>query len=403
MASRMGPADADRRWRIAQEDAARRFGGDPARDSFADVLHRLRALYPSALLDGSGWRRLIDRVAEIPAAAVRVFYLEFRLGDPSPSADFFLSVPPNSPEALYYVRRGAQAVPGSPAGELARYLTELARDDSPLFRWSPRAFVAYDVIEPPAAAVGDPGVYVGVRHEPLDGGGDPRGAARAGLASTLGRVVGWNEEGWERPAVERAYDALPPSGWFKWAGAIPGRTERSIRLVAKGVAAAEAPALLERLRWPGPIRRVAALLEELHGRYTPDAMVSFNVAEGGLLPPVGLELAVGTPPVWMTTQAAEWRPLFDLLVENDWCHPARVRALLAWLGRERYFVESGPCLAYKGLEHVKLTIRADTAVSAKGYVCMAFAPIAAAASPAAVDGAGDEERNAGSRESGGED
>ena len=55
--------------------------------SFADVLYQLRPLIPSTLLDGEGWARLLQRVAELPAAAAAFFAFECRLGDPDPSAD----------------------------------------------------------------------------------------------------------------------------------------------------------------------------------------------------------------------------------------------------------------------------------------------------------------------------
>ena len=60
-------------------------GGGEA--SFADVLRGLRPLIPSSLLDGEGWLRLLERLAELPAAAAAFFGFEFRLGDPDPSAD----------------------------------------------------------------------------------------------------------------------------------------------------------------------------------------------------------------------------------------------------------------------------------------------------------------------------
>ena len=50
-------------------------GGGEA--SFADVLRGLRPLIPSSPLDGEGWLRLLERLAELPAAAAAFLVSSF--------------------------------------------------------------------------------------------------------------------------------------------------------------------------------------------------------------------------------------------------------------------------------------------------------------------------------------
>ena len=64
-------------------------------ENFGDVFPRLRRFIPSSLLDDPWWDRLVERVGELPSwLTLNYAAFEFRLGDPAPAADYFVSVTP---------------------------------------------------------------------------------------------------------------------------------------------------------------------------------------------------------------------------------------------------------------------------------------------------------------------
>ena len=235
-------------------------GGGEA--SFADVLRGLRPLFPSSLIDGEGWLRLLARVAELPAAAAAFFGFEFRLGDPDPSAD--VCVPLTSdvaaaaalefPVALRFVREARSGAPLQPSrAALARCISEFGRADSVLASWAQGVLLEYDIAALPGGIRGTPGIFFALRKEPGGSGRDVQNAARRDIARTLANACGWSADPAEQREVERVFDALPSGARINQAGAMPDRAGRAIRLVAQGIDETEAPAFLARLRWPGPV------------------------------------------------------------------------------------------------------------------------------------------------------
>ena len=242
------------------------------RASFADILRELRPLFPASLLDGEGWTRMLDRATELPAAAAVFFGFEFRLGHPDPSADVCVPLAAGigapaaleSPVARSFIRKarnGARLQPSRAA--LARCIGGFGRADSMLARWAESALLEYDVAGPGAAGRSTPGIYFRLRREPGPAGHDVRENARRDIASTLTRASGWSADLAERREVERAFDALPPGARVAQAGAMPDRTGRAIRLVARDIDADAVPDFLARLRWPGRIASASAVLTDL--------------------------------------------------------------------------------------------------------------------------------------------
>ena len=353
--------------------------------SFADVLHELRPLFPLTLLDGEGWARVLERVAELPAAAAAFFAFELRLGDPDPSADVSVLLAPDVaaaaalefPVAQRFVREtrsGACLRPSRAA--LASCISGFGRADSALARWAAGALLEYDVAEPGAASRGaTPGIYFVLRERPGPSGHDVQASARRDIARTLANACGWTADFAEQREVERAIDALPRGARVVHAGAMPDRVARAIRLVVRDIDAAAAPDFLERLRWPGPIASATGILTDLLTVCSRFAL-SFDVTARGVGRRLGLEMYAGRGSGWHDTTRRDWRPCVERLVEKDWCTAPKARGLLACPERRKMYSDNAVFLAHQGINHVKITVAGDVA-EAKAYVGMSFLPLQA--------------------------
>ena len=355
-------------------------GGGEA--SFADMLRELRPLFPASLLGGEGWARLLERAAELPAAAAAFFGLEFRLGDADPSADLCVPVASHiggaaaleAPVARRFVREargGARLQPSRAA--LARCIGGFGRADSALARWAAGALLEYDVAAPGAVGRGTPGIYFRLRREPGPSGHDVRASARSDVARALADASGWKADGAEQREVERAIDALPRGARIAQAGAMPDRPGRAIRLLVRGVDASAAPDLLARLRWPGRIAPASAILTDLLEVGSRFAL-SFDVTARGVGPRLGLEVHAGRGANWQETRRSDWQPCLARLVARNWCIPSKAQGLLAWPGHQKMYFDNAVFLAHQGINHVKVTVAGDV-VKAKGYVGMSFVPL----------------------------
>ena len=348
--------------------------------SFADVLCALRPLFPLTLLDGEGWARMLERVAELPAAAAAYFAFEFRLGDPDPSADISVLLAPvdaaasDSPVAQRFVREtrsGACLRPSRAA--LASCIEGFGRADSALARWAAGAFLEYDVAESGPASRDTPGIYFVLRQRPGPSGQDARASARRHIARTLANASGWAADVAEQREVERAIDALPRSARLFHAGAMPDRAARAIRLVVRDIDAAAVPDFLERLRWPGRIASATGTLTDLLTVSSRFAL-SFDVTAHGVGRRLGLEMYAGRGSGWQDTTRRDWWPCVARLVEKNWCTASKARGLLAWPGRQKMYSDNAVFFAHQGINHVKMTVAGDV-VEAKAYVGMSFLPL----------------------------
>ena len=355
------------------------FGAGEA--SFADILRELRPLFPASLLDGAGWARLLERAAELPAAAAAFFGFEFRLGHPDPSADVCVPVASGigagaaleAPVARHFTRtaRGRASLRPSRAA-LARCIGKLGCADSALARWADAALLEYDVAAPGAVGC-TPGIYFRLRREPGPSGHDVQASARRDVARALADASGWKADRTEQREVQRAIDAMPRGARIAQAGAMPDRPGRTIRLLVRGVDASAAPDFLARLRWPGRIGFAAGVLTDLLAVSSRFAL-SFDVTAGGVGPRLGLEMYAGRGRNWQETTRGDWRPCVEALVEKGWCVPSKARGLLAWPGHQKMYFDNAVFLAHQGINHLKITVAGDVA-EAKGYVGMSFVPL----------------------------
>ena len=350
--------------------------------SFADVLRGLRPLMPASLLDGEGWTRLLERAAELPAAAAAFFGFEFRLGDPNPSADLCVPVTPDIaaagtlevPVVRYFIRqaRSGTRLPPSRAA-LARCIAGFGRADSVLARWAQSVLLEFDVAVLPAGSRSTPGVFFALRRKPEQSGHDVHHAARRDIAGTLATACDWTVDSREQREIERAFDALPPGARINQAGAMPDRAGRVIRLVAAGIDEAAIPAFLARLGWPGRVAAATGILAGLRN-VVSEVGLSFDVTARGLGPRLGLEIYAKAGAGWQGTTRGDWQPCVARLVEKNWCTASKAGGLLAWPGHQKVYADNVVFLAHQGINHLKITVAGDV-VEAKGYAGMSFVPL----------------------------
>ncbi|MCE2448133.1 MAG: hypothetical protein J4F35_07025 [Candidatus Latescibacteria bacterium] len=334
------------------------------------ILRGLRPLFPPVLIDGPGWNHLLHLAADLPAEAAKHMGFEFRLNDPAPAADFCVAVQPDQAVAQHFIRRGQAAKPGSAAAALAWLVAQLGEADSSLFQWANLAGLEYDLIDSPSPLEQQPkpGVFLRLRR-PSDER-DPVALARAHLANTFATAAGWPEYPRECREVERVFDALPPRAKLMNAGVLPSRALRGIRLVVS-IRLAEISGFLTRLKWPGNMPAVSAILADVSDVCTSFAL-SFDVSSQGLSPRLGLELFVAEGG-WAKTTRKNWLPVITQLQEKGWCSADKADGLLAWMGKQLIYANERLFTAYQGINHFKIVLHGEV-MQAKAYTGMTYFP-----------------------------
>lgn len=345
-------------------------GGPPRgapHGSFGEFLAELHSLFPSALVDGSGWERLLALAHRLPIHVTdNRFGFEFDLSDPDPAADFCAVPTPGSRLAEFYVRQAELAPPRSAEAVLGRFLAEQSSD--------PQAFLAqgkggmileYDL----AGTSTDPPAPPGVFLVPLDMQDESRTGRLYGepepLAAALWAVSGWTPDAAILRQVRRVYQAMTPAGSVTQAGVSPGRPQRAVRLIVGAGSGEDAVDMLERLRWPGSAADVADVSESLAHVAMPGVALSVDVTSRGVSPRLGLEFH--RPVEWYELDHSGWDRLIDRLEERGWCLPQKARGLKSWPRVEQVFGQGMVYLVRQSINHVKVVVDRGT-TAAKAYV-----------------------------------
>ena len=342
---------------------------------FASILAGCRSLFPAALVGPAGWERLLEKAGTLPRSVIDShFGFEFHLGEAGADADLVVAAPPGSALARHYVREGAQAGPGSAAAALgAGFLEQAENPESWLARSVAAVMLEYDLAGPaPHAPASAPGIFFSPRPSaPGSRDGVLEHRDTGGLLAALAAVAGWSGHGDLLREVERVFAALPETACVFQAGVLPARSPRAVRLVVADVAREEAPAVLERLRWPGPPAAAADALASVDG-LAACFFLSLDVTAQGPGPRLGLELF--RPPWWFAADRAGWRPLIARLEEQGWCLPAKAGGLRRWPGIERLLGGGEMFHVRQGINHVKVVVERGARTVAKAYCGMGVRP-----------------------------
>ncbi len=349
-------------------------GDGPAHGSFGEFLAELRSLFPPALVDGSGWERLLALAHRLPISVIdNRFGFEFDLCDSEPAADFCVVPAPGSRLAEFYVRQGELAPPESAAAALGAFLDEQTRDPQALLAQGGGVILEYDLAGISSDQPAPPGIFI-VPQEIQDSShtrqlfGDPDR-----LAAALWAVAAWTPDDAILRQMRRIYQAMPSIGSVTQAGILPGRTQRAVRLIIFAQSGEGAVDALERLGWSGSLADVAAVLESLAELTRPGISLSVDVTAGGVSPRLGLEFH--RPVEWHDLDRTGWGRLIDRLEERGWCRPEKGQGLKAWPRVEQAFDQAGVYLVRQSINHVKAVVdRGST--TAKAYAGMLVLPAA---------------------------
>ena len=349
-----------------KEDSVKDSETEPADRSFGEFLADLRSLFPSTLVDGSGWERLLALAHTLPIHVIdHRFGFEFDLLDPDPAADFCVVPSPGSPLAGFYVRQGELAPTESAEAALGAFLAEQAGDpQSLLSHGSGGIILEYDLVGMTGAQPRPPGIFI-VSSDVKDLSfreklfGDPER-----LAAALWAVSGRTPDADVLREMLRVYQALPSKSGVSQAGIMPGRDQRAIRLIIQTHPAEEAAALLERIRWPGSLEEAAHVCESMAGVTRPGVVLSVDVTPQGASPRLGLEFY--RPAEWHDLDRAGWGSLIDRLEERGWCLPEKAKGLKAWPLVEQVFDQGKVYKVQQSINHVKVVVGQGT-TTAKAY------------------------------------
>ena len=329
-------------------------------------------MFPPALLSGGGWERLRALAGRLPLGVIdQQFGFEFALGREAAEADFCVFPGRGSALAAHYIREGEAAPPGSAAAALGACLVRNADDPASfLSRKEGAVVLEYDVPDVLPEEAAPPGIF-------FVPGTTSEDAARklhddpADTVAALWAAAGWRADDAELREVERVCEALSGASYVAQAGVMPGRRPRAVRLVVHRVDAAELPGLLERLRWPGSPDAAISVMAQTSDLTRPGAVLSLDVAGGGVSPRLGLELF--RPVEWFRIDRAGWRLLIDRLADEAWCVPAKAEGLRAWPRAERLIGPGGVYRVHRTINHVKVVV-APGRIAAKAYAAVVVRP-----------------------------
>ncbi len=348
-------------------------------ESFGDAFPRLRRFIPPTLLDDPWWGCLLERVGDLPSwLTLNYAAFEFRLNEPEPAADYFVSLEPGRSSMEYFIRRGEETGANASEVALSRAYSRIKGMGPPsepsLAGWFRASMLGYDIVKVPPGRHLAPGVFLALKPQTELDEQTARERTPDNLAAAVASAVGWNENEKERIAVERVFAALPRSGVVDQIGAVAEREPRYIRLVIDDLKQRNVPAFLKRLKWDGPTQKVMDIIEEMH-HLTPIFRLSSDVGADGVGPRLGLDMYRPRQPsnlnYWLTSGRNAWSSVLDYLEQMRWCLPEKGEGLRDFPAVERIFEEKGMSILYKGINHVKLTIQ-DDHIEAKAYAALAY-------------------------------
>ena len=344
--------------------------------SLGSLLEELRSLFPTTLLDATGWEKLQALARRLPSYfSDSRFGFEFDLSAPEPVADFFVRASPGTRLGEFYQLQSERAACDLVSDSFGPFSREQTSDpQSFLARRSSGIILEYDLAGSPPGQHGAPRIFISPR-------GTPEQANFVGrldldeLVATLYSAAGRERDPAEIRRMEQVWEALEGAGLFIHYGILPGRARAPFRFVTGGVDSARVPGVLERLQWPGDLALVRSVLSQVSGLVTPRAGISIDVSAQGVSPRIGLELFRSAEWFLYRLDRAGWKSLIDVLEGMGWCRPDKAAGLVQLPRLETFFGLDGVYQVRHYINHVKLVIDRDD-VSTKAYSGMDVRPAA---------------------------
>ncbi len=353
------PSAPDRRQSDDPAGQGVRAGTRSAAETLRPILDLIERRVPDALIDRQGWSAIAERTADLPRlAAESSVGFETRLQDPRPAADFFVWIRPSGRfgEYLLHADDGGGRAPIGPEA-----IRRLRRAGSTLARRVPWLILEYDVVDAPPGSALAPGVFLtDIPPIPQDEWNP--------IADILDLATRRTECREERRMLAALAGAVPPGGRIAHLGAMPDRRPRTLRALVK-TDPQQTPGFLRQIGWPGAIREFERTVEPMR-RLIAGWSVACDVTSGAVAPQLGIELFLHG--LWPALTAADWHPLLERLEAESLCRPEKAAALRAEIPPRTVIDERGVRVMRTGINHIKLTLRADGTIGCKAYLGVAF-------------------------------
>jgi hypothetical protein len=340
--------------------------------SLSDAIQSVSRHLPAALVSRAGRRRLKAMAAALPDCGESLGF-ECTLTKRAAYADLGVSVTPTSggPSALLaksdpkldeLIKRDDRW------RQLQNFIALWSDEASLLKQRVPFVFLEFDADTDPAA-VPVPSIFVALdwQVQEMDRhAADPASAAVFAVDEVekiLQPLRGERLDARRRQMLLRCFETLPAGGLALHVGAMLGRPQRAVRL-SMVVSRRDSASYLANLGWRAGLATLQGMLE----RYAPLAdfehpaahvQIDFDVDSE-----VGERIGVSLRP----HEESGWPALFDALVAERLCTPAKRDALLAWPGMtfDWFSGMPRPHLVRHYISHLKYACTSD-ARAAKAY------------------------------------
>lgn len=355
-------------------------------DSVGELLEQFKSRIPSALIDGAGWDRLVERTNGLPISlATSGFGFELRLHEREPRADLGLALFEGSRSAAHFEAWSRSRPEDASTTAVVRLLREMGREGADLRRIAgTKLLLEYDIDPAHAGPFPDPGIFLYPTADALPGAGSVEEPEDLGiLAETVAAASGWEPDLAERRHAERLFRARPPGAQIGGLGAFPART-RGLRLAVTDIGSTrELTSFLERTGWPGKTSAFAPFVSELEARGAFSHLAAhLDVHPGGVGPHLGVSF-YAQDAQWVK-DIGPWMGIIDGLRAPGLVVPEKLSALEeSWAGMETVFARRGVLLLVRGIHHFKMVLVGDRFEEVKAYVfCLVSPPLQLASATA---------------------
>ena len=344
--------------------------------SCAEALARVQRHLAPELAGPAARGRLYAAAAALPAELASSLWFECRLAGGAEQVDLSLKVP--SAGLRRIARHGLAAAP-PPAERVRALARRWLRPGSALGRGASGLWLEHDL--PPAAPGGGPlpapGVFVQLACLPPGAAGaDPWTAV---AAEGLGALLGGPPGGALLRQLRRCFLALPPGARAVQLGVMLSRGDGSVRLCLAFAEPDALPRYLARVAGAGGAAALAGALRLMEARDPgpplPRWMLHLDVADGGVLPRLGVDLRLDPRP--QLRGGLREAEVLERWTRAGVADPARAAGLRDWPGARRAAGSPAepPRALVRRVSHLKLVCRPGRAPEAKAYLAFGAVPL----------------------------
>lgn len=367
-------------------------------------LELIKPCVSDQLIDASHWAD-IEAIAQwLPSPITNFFGFECRLGDPTPQADFLLSV--GADEAGQRILAGqspryplADTLLREPVWQQVQQFTQTWLEEaSDLHANVNNIWLEFDVdgrsAEPPIPSCFFGSQTILVNPDAQEPAAEPRHhwITQTAIAQLQGKELDAALEA----QLRRCLEALPVGSHVFQVGLMLARPVNMVRICLRNITPKQVLTYLEQLAWSGSIEALSPYLVEL-SQLADRVDVDLDISPQGVGPKLGFECYLRAQP----KQNPAWVEFLDYLVTAGWCLPQKRDALLSYPGfvRERDHKDRWPShlrklsqfvgegqegVFFRGLHHIKTVFHIDRMVEAKAYCWVSQQLIGKPAAPPAV-------------------